>query len=114
MSIEVGKTYKTKDGKRSFHIFGRKKISPTGFFYAGEETKTGLVAYFNYNGEHSHQSQLWLETDPHLYLPINEDGTVATERFVKKEEIEEGRFMGYLKLHPSSYTTITFVGRSAI
>lgn len=107
--MEVGRTYKTQDGRRSFYIFGKKKISTTGFFFAGEETKTGLVAYFNHKGEHPHQSDFYLETDPCLYLPINKNGTVAAERFTKKDRLPDGDFRGYLKINPLSYDTVSFV-----
>jgi hypothetical protein len=114
MSIEIGKTYKTLNGKRSFCILGKKKISPTGFFFIGEDTKLGLVAYFNHKGEHSHQSEYWLDIDPYLYVPVNEDGSLAVERFIPKRDIPEGRFMGYLKLDPVGFNTIHFVGTNGI
>jgi hypothetical protein len=114
MALEIGKSYKTLDGSRTYHIFGKKKISPTGYPYAGEESKSGVVAYFNHKGEHSFESNLWLDTDPYLYVPIQPDGCFATDRFVKRSEIPEGDYLGYMKLDPVSYQTICFMNKGAL
>lgn len=111
MYIEVGKTYRTHNGKRAFYIIGKKTISPTGFHYIGECIKTGLVVYFNRDGHHSHQSELWLEVDTSKFMPINGDGTFATANFVKREEIPSGRFIGFLHMVNGSYQSISFVDK---
>lgn len=111
MLIEVGKTYRTLSGKRSFYIYGRKKISPTGFHFAGECVKTGLTAYFNSSGEHSHQSEYWLEVDTARFMPITANGSMGTTEFVKREDIPTGRFIGYLKMINGAFDSIHFVGK---
>jgi hypothetical protein len=111
MYIEVGKTYRTHNGKRAFYIYGKKNVSATGFFYAGECIKTGLTAYFNANGEHSHQSEYWLEVDTSRFMPVLPNGTMGTTTFVKREDIPHGRYIGYLHMVNGAFQSISFVDK---
>ena len=115
MQLYAGQYYLTKastpENRREFFIYGRKRVKATnGCNWIGECTKTGLVAFFKDNGEHSHEDSLNLELDYWLYMPVNANGKPDMADFVKWDKIDHSKkYTAYLAIDNGDLNTVRLV-----
>lgn len=114
MVIEVGKTYKTKENARKFCILGKKKRCSNKFPFIGECQETGLISFFDYNGKNALLARYHLDVDTYSYCPINADSSFATDSFVKRADIPEGNYIGYLRIKDGLPSTVQFINTSQL
>lgn len=106
--IKVGRAYLTNSGRR-FLILAKKNLpSSNGCNFIGEDIKSGVVAYFNYNGEHAWDQRLHLKCDSYKWIGVSNDGVLSHNTFVKKEELKKC-YPIYLRIEDNDYNTLTFM-----
>jgi hypothetical protein len=108
--IQVGKIYTSVSGERFLILAKKKRPASNGCNYIGENTKTGLVTYFNHKGEHAVSKDWELQTDPYKWIGL-EGSRVSKPNFRMKDEMELA-YEGYLRIEDDNPATIVFITRA--
>lgn len=106
--IKVGRAYSAKNGRRFLILAKKNRPASNGCNFVGEDVKSGVIAYFSHNGEHSFSPDLCLNVDPYKWIGIRHDGGLGSGIFVTKERLE-GSFKAYFMIEDDDYTTVKFV-----
>lgn len=109
--IRVGKYYTSKSGERFFILAKKNRASSNGCNYIGENTKTGLVTFFNQMGKHAVSPDWQLEVDQYKWVGIRMGNMLSHESFVSKDELEE-EYPLYLRIESDDPSTITCITRA--
>lgn len=111
MGIKSGESYKTKSGTRKFKIIGMRSKNIDNFPYIGECTGTGFITYFSFKGEHKLEEKYNLETDTHKYIGVYPDGSLSDDKFVPRNELGDGIYMGYLRAYEGSFKEVSYISQ---
>lgn len=106
--IIVGKAYNSVNGERFLILAKKNRASTNGCSFIGENVKTGLVTFFNYQGKHSMNADWNLNTDFYKWIGIH-NGMLASSKFMPKEKLDKTiKYSGYLRIENDEEHTITY------
>lgn len=107
--IRTGRIYTSKSGERFLILAKKSRPSSNGYDFLGENTRTGLVTYFNHVGKHAVSPDWELKADPYKWLGI-QGLTTKGENFEPKEKIEGlEKLTGLLRIENNDPSTAQFV-----
>lgn len=112
--LAIGKTYKTKLGRKVTILAKKEKPSPTGHNFLGEVVDSGLVLFYNHKGETAFEDNYGLNVDNYKWMPLGVGNTALLTSFISKEDMEVrghimGNVNGFLRIESNMIHTVTYV-----